>query len=99
MTIALIVSAYLIAGLALVFIGPAANGLRLELAELEDHPEATLAKKAAFAVAVALAILLAWPFMVPSAWRTYRPPTAMDAFVHLTAKALHDMEKRDRPSR
>jgi hypothetical protein len=99
MTVTLIISAYLIAGLALVFIGPAAKGLRLELAELKDtHPEAPI-KRAAFAVAVGLAIILAWPFMVPSAWRTYRPPTAMDAFVHLTAKALHDFDKQDRPRR
>jgi hypothetical protein len=99
MTVTLIVSAYLLVGLFFVFVGPAAKGLRLELAELKGRPEATLAKKTAFAVAVALAIILAWPFMVPSAWRTYRPPTAMDAFVHLTAKALHEMDKQDRPSR
>jgi hypothetical protein len=90
-----IVEAYLIAGLALAFVGPAAKGLRLELAELNDRPEATPLKRAAFAVAVGLAIILAWPFMVPSAWRTYRPLTAMDAFVHLTAKALHEMDKRE----
>jgi hypothetical protein len=99
MTVALIVSAYLIAGLVLVFIGPAAKGLRLELAELKDsHPEVPV-RRAGFAVAVALAIILTWPFMVPSAWRTHRPPTAMDAFVHLTAKALHNLDKQETGSR
>jgi hypothetical protein len=95
MTIALIVSAYLIAGLVLVFIGPAAKGLRLELAELRDsHPETPI-KRAGFACAVALGIILLWPVLVLSAWRTYQPPTAMDAFVHLTAKALHDHDKQE----
>jgi hypothetical protein len=91
----LILSTYLIAGLALVFVGPAAKGLRLELADLADNPEAAPVKRAAFAGAVALAIILFWPLMVPSAWRTYRPPTAMDAFVHLATKALHDLDKQD----
>jgi hypothetical protein len=90
---ALIASAYLIAGLALVFVGPAAKGLRLELADLNDNPEATPIKRAAFAGAVALGIILLWPYLVPSAWRSLKPPTALEAATFLMAKALRDLDK------
>jgi hypothetical protein len=94
----LIFSVYLIAGLALVFIGPAAKGLRLELAELAyNHPKATV-KRTAFACAAALAIILLWPVMVPSAWRTLNPTTLAGA-AYLAAKlvakeALHNSDKQ-----
>jgi hypothetical protein len=91
----LIVSAYLIAGLALVFVGPAAKGLRLELADLNDNPEATPIKRAAFAGAVALWIILLWPYLVPSAWRSLKPPTALEAATFLVAKALRDLDKEE----
>jgi hypothetical protein len=99
MTIALIISAYLLAGLLFVFIGPAARVLRDQLAELKTtDPEAPV-RRAGFAVACALALMLGWPLFVYEAWRYYRPPTAMDAFVHLTAKALHEMDEQDEEGR
>jgi hypothetical protein len=93
-----IVEAYLAAGLALTFVGPAAKGLRLELAELKDRPEATPLTRAAFACAVALTIILFWPFMVPSAWRSLKPPTALEAAAHLAAMALDGSGKACKPT-
>jgi hypothetical protein len=61
---------YLLAGLFLVFVGPAAKGLREERADLARNPAATPTKRALFVLAVSIAIILLWPVLVPSAFRT-----------------------------
>jgi hypothetical protein len=95
-TVILIISAYLAAGLLLVFVGPAARVLRDQLAELAVSNPDKPVKRAAFAIAVALAIILLWPVFVYEAWRHYRCPTAYDAAVRIVEMALDEAEKNKR---
>jgi hypothetical protein len=92
-TLELVAAIYLLAGLLFVFIGPAAKGLRLELAELAKNPQATRLKVAGFTLAMSPAIVLLWPIFVPSAWKSLQPPTAMEAAVHILTKALEEQDR------
>jgi hypothetical protein len=97
-TLELSAAIYLLAGLLFVFVGPAAKGLRLELSDLTDHPNRTLAKVAGFAICTALSIILLWPVLVPSAWRTYGPPTSLEAVAYIVERGFAEADKR-RPLR
>jgi hypothetical protein len=60
---------YLLTGLLLVFVGPAAKRLREDHAELAHNAEATPVNRALFAFVASIAIILAWPFLAASAFR------------------------------
>jgi hypothetical protein len=59
---------YVVIGLVLVFVGPAARALKEEVFELP--PDTPAIKLALFRTAVSAGIVAAWPVLVPSAART-----------------------------
>jgi hypothetical protein len=78
------IEAYLLIGLVAVFIGPCGTKLRHEIRDARMSPQATFLKIVAFGVLLALAIVLAWPILIPSALDNIRrerqqPKSLLDA--------------------
>ncbi|WP_395697303.1 hypothetical protein [Methylocella sp.] len=78
--IAMALAAYLLIGLIALFDGPCATGLRNEVRDLKATPGVPPWKIAAFWALMACGIIVAWPILVPSAYRSARKPVSlMDA--------------------
>ena len=75
--IAMALAAYLLIGLIASFVGPCATGLRNELRDVRATPGVSPLKIAAFWALLASAIVVAWPVLVPSAYRSARKPMSL----------------------
>jgi hypothetical protein len=65
-------ASYLALGCVLALVGPAARGLRQEVASIAHEPTVPTWKRYAYGAILGASIAVAWPILVPAAWRSER---------------------------